>query len=207
MFITFEGLDASGKSTQIELTAQRFGELGEEVVVLREPGGTPLGEQIRSLLLDADIPIEPVAEMFLFSAARSQLVRDVIRPARERGAVILCDRYVDSTTTYQGYGRNIPLDSIAAVNRIAIDTEVPDLTFFIDISSEEIQRRQQAAGKPTDRIENAGQEFYRRIRDGYLELARTEKRFKIIQGERPPESIFIEIWSVIKNELDRSTVP
>lgn len=206
MFISFEGLDASGKSTQAELTAARFRESGEEVVFIREPGGTQLGEKIRSMLLDVNNYIEPIAEVFLFSAARAQLVREVIQPALAQGQVVICDRYVDSTTSYQGYGRELPLESIHAVNRIAIGTVLPDLTFFIDIPIEEIERRQRAAGKITDRMERAGLDFFQRSRNGYIELSKTEKRLKIINGERSPDRIFEEIWSIIQKELHRSSV-
>lgn len=206
MFITFEGLDASGKSTQAELTAERFRESGENVIVIREPGGTELGEKVRSILLDVNSTIEPAAEVFLFSAARAQLVREVIRPALTRGEIVICDRYVDSTTSYQGYGRDISLESIHAVNRLAIEDVIPDLTFFIDISIDEIERRQRAAGIHTDRMERAGRDFFERSRKGYYELSRSEKRLKIISGERSPENIFSEIWSVIQEELHRSSV-
>ncbi len=206
MLITFEGLDASGKSTQAELTASRFRDSGEKVVFIREPGGTELGERIRSILLDVHNNIEPIAEVFLFSAARSQLVREVIRPALAQGKVVICDRYVDSTTTYQGYGRGIPPESINAINRIAIEDIIPDLTFFIDISLDEIERRQRTAGKMTDRMERAGRDFFERARNGYIELSRTEKRLKVIRGERSPDHIFAEIWSIIQKELHRSSV-
>ncbi len=206
MFITFEGLDASGKSTQAELTAERFRESGENVMVIREPGGTELGEKVRSILLDVNSAIEPAAEVFLFSAARAQLVREVIRPALSRGDTVICDRYVDSTTSYQGYGREIPLESIKAINRLAIEDVIPDLTFFIDISIEEIEKRQRAAGIDTDRMERAGRVFFERTRNGYYELARTEKRLKIIRGERSPGDIFSDIWSIIQVELHRSSV-
>jgi len=206
MFITFEGLDASGKSTQAELTAARLRESGEKVIVLREPGGTNLGELIRSILLDVNSKIEPVAEVFLFSAARSQLVSEVIKPSLAEGTIVICDRYVDSTTTYQGYGRGISPDSIRAINRAAIDGVLPDITFFIDISLDEIERRQISAGKITDRMERAGREFFERTRQGYYELSRTEDRLHIIQGERSPEEIFNEIWTIVQQKYHRSSV-
>jgi dTMP kinase len=206
MFITFEGLDASGKSTQAELTANRFRESGASVVFIREPGGTDLGERIRSLLLDVNNNVDPVAEVFLFSAARAQLVREVIRPALARGEIVICDRFVDSTTSYQGYGRKIPMESIRAINRLAIDGVIPDLTFFIDISIDEIEKRQHAAGKIADRMERSGRTFFERTRNGYIELSRNEKRLKVIQGERSPDRIFNEIWSIIQDVLQRSSI-
>jgi len=206
MLITFEGLDSSGKSTQAELTARKLTDAGEKVVFVREPGGTELGERIRSILLDVNSNIEPIAEVFLFSAARSQLVRDVIRPSLSRGEFVICDRYVDSTTTYQGFGRGIPPADIEAINRIAIDDVQPDLTFFIDISLDEIEKRQRDAGKLTDRMERSGRDFFERTRNGYYELSRTQKRLHIIQGERSPQEIFDELWSIIQQEVHRSSI-
>lgn len=206
MFITFEGLDASGKSTQVELVARRLREMGDSVVIVREPGGTKLGERVRSILLDVRVVIDPIAEVFLFSAARSQLVREVIRPSLERGDVVICDRYVDSTTAYQGYGRQIHPESIEVINRIAVEDVFPDVTFFIDISIDEIERRQKASGKITDRMERAGREFYERTRNGYLELSQREKRIHVINGERPPNDIFNDIWGILLYELNRSSV-
>lgn len=205
MFITFEGLDASGKSTQAELTRARFLEYGKKVVYIREPGGTHLGEKIREILLDVQNSIDPVAEVFLFSAARAQLVREVIRPALARHEIVICDRYVDSTTTYQGYGRQIPMDSIHAVNRLAIADVLPDLTFFIDIPIDEIERRQKTAGKITDRMERSGRDFFERTRQGYIELSEFCNRLKVIRGERSPDTIFSEIWSIIEKEIHSSS--
>lgn len=205
MFITFEGLDASGKSTQAELTRARFLEYGKKVVYIREPGGTHLGEKIREILLDVQNSIDPVAEVFLFSAARAQLVREVIRPALARHEIVICDRYVDSTTTYQGYGRKIPMESIHAVNRLAIAEVLPDLTFFIDIPIDEIERRQKTAGKITDRMERSGRDFFERTRQGYIELSESCNRLKVIPGERSPDTIFSEIWSIIEKELHISS--
>ncbi len=206
MLITFEGLDSSGKSTQAELTARKLTDAGEKVVFVREPGGTELGERIRSILLDINRNIEPIAEVFLFSAARSQLVREVIQPSLSRGEFVICDRYVDSTTTYQGFGRGIPPADIEAINRIAIDDILPDLTFFIDISLDEIEKRQRAAGKLTDRMERSGRNFFERTQNGYYELSRTQKRLHIIQGERSPQEIFDELWSIIQQEVHRSSI-
>ncbi len=206
MFITFEGLDSSGKSTQAELTSRKLTDSGEKVVFLREPGGTRLGEQIRSILLDVNSNIEPVAEVFLFSAARAQLVREVIQPSLARGEIVICDRFVDSTTTYQGYGRGIPPGDIRAINRLAIDDILPDLTFFIDISLDEIEKRQRNAGKIIDRMERSGRKFFERTRNGYFELSRTEKRLHIINGERSPQKIFNEIWLIIQQEVHRTSV-
>jgi dTMP kinase len=205
MFITFEGLDASGKSTQAELTKARFLESDRKVIYIREPGGTNLGEKIRAILLDVQNNIDPVAEVFLFSAARAQLVREVIRPALARNEIVLCDRYVDSTTTYQGYGRQIAMESIRAVNHLAIEDVLPDLTFFIDISIDEIERRQKAAGKITDRMERSGRDFFERTRQGYIELSESCKRLKIIPGDRSPDAIFSDIWSIIEKELHFSS--
>ena len=197
MFITFEGLDASGKSTQVERVAEGFKSTGDEVLILREPGGTAVGERIRAILLDIKNTIDPVSELLLFSAARAQLVREVIRPALQQGIIVISDRYVDSTIAYQGYGRQLPLEDVHAISRVAIDGLLPDLTFFIDVSLKTIRQRQRSAGKVTDRMERAGEDFFDRARNGFIEISRTEKRLIIIDGERTPDEIFNDIWSTV----------
>jgi dTMP kinase len=197
MFITFEGLDASGKSTQVERVAEGFKSTGDKVLILREPGGTAVGERIRAILLDIKNTIDPVSELLLFSAARAQLVREVIRPALQQGIIVLSDRYVDSTIAYQGYGRQLPPESVHAISRVAIDGLLPDLTFFIDVSLETIRKRQQSAGKVTDRMERAGEDFFDRARNGFIEISQTEKRLILVDGERTPDEIFNDIWSTI----------
>lgn len=203
MFITFEGLDFSGKSTQAQLLAERLrASLPQKKSVhfLREPGGTDISERIRGILLDkANLTMCDLTELLLFSASRAQLVAEVVRPALSRGELVLCDRYCDSTTAYQGYGRGVDLSTIAAINAAATGGTMPDLTFFIDIPVEEIIRRKEKAGVTFDRMESGGREFYRRVRQGYQAIATTEpERFVRIEGTRTVEDIEVEIWDVLK---------
>ncbi len=163
MFITFEGLDFSGKTTQATRFVERVkADAQGSVLFLREPGGTRISERIREILLDREhLEMSPMAELLLFSASRSQLVQEVILPALGRGETVVCDRFYDSTTAYQGYGRGLDLQAIGRINAIASAGLVPDLTIFVDIPIEEIGRRKTAAGVPFDRMESGGGEFYR----------------------------------------------
>jgi dTMP kinase len=197
MFITFEGLDCSGKTTQATRFTERLRAAnGSEVVFLREPGGTAISERVRTILLDRKHgEMDPLTELMLFSASRAQLVREVIRPALQRGAHVVCDRYYDSTTAYQGYGRGMSLDAIRAVNNIATGDLVPDLTVLVDITPEEIERRRAAAGIPPDRMESSGRVFYMRVREGYRTMAAAEHRFLCIDGMRSMEEISEDIWN------------
>jgi dTMP kinase len=195
MFITFEGLDLAGKTTQIDLLQSHLAKSGKTVRVLREPGGTNIGEKIRTLLLDrGHLVMTDLSEVFLFSASRAQLVREVILPALERGEVVVCDRFYDSTTAYQGWGRGIPIDAIHTINRTATGGLKPDATFFLDISLEEMESRRIAAGKGKDRMESNTREFYERVRNGYLDIARTESRFVVLDGLLPENKLHSQIW-------------
>lgn len=196
MFITFEGLDFSGKTTQANLFVERLKAAARRpVLFLREPGGTMISERIREILLDRKhLEMFPLAELLLFSASRSQLVQEVIRPALDRGETVVCDRFYDSTTAYQGYGRGLDLESIGRINTIAAAGVIPDITFFVDIPLEEIVRRKTAAGVPFDRMESGGEEFYRRVRHGYLTMAAQEKRFVRVEGTGTIESIGGNVW-------------
>ncbi|HYQ87860.1 MAG TPA: dTMP kinase [Bacteroidota bacterium] len=199
MFISFEGVDYSGKSTQAQLLVKRFQKAGKEALFLREPGGTAVSEKIRTILLEKSrIDIAQKTELFLFSAARCQLVNEVILKALKSGKAIVCDRFFDSTTAYQGYGRGLDLQEIAAVNRIATSGTKPDLTVLVDIEVAEIERRRKAAGLAEDRMESAGDHFYDRVRSGYHAIAKAEpSRFVTVDGMRPPEVIHEEIWNII----------
>ena len=203
MFITFEGIDYSGKTTQAKLLVERLKQLGKEVIFLREPGGTAVSEKIREILLDKQhLDISQKAELFLFSAARTQLVRQVIGPALERGKMVICDRFYDSTTAYQGYGRGINLDEIRSINAIATSGTRPDITFLVDIPVEEIERRQREAGLTADRMESSGRSFYKKVREGYLALAKDEpKRIVILDGMRSRDEIHKEIYNIIQKML------
>ena len=199
LFITFEGLDHSGKSTQVRRLESRLQRAGRSVLVLREPGGTPVGETIRHILLDKGTHgLTDAAEVFLFSASRAQLVEYVIRPALEKGQAVICDRFFDSTTAYQGAGRGISADIIRTVNRWATGGLTPHVTFFLDISPAEVQRRMHAAATRRDRMESGGDDFYGRVRERYLGLAKEEARFKVIDGTRTVEAIEQEIWKHVE---------
>jgi dTMP kinase len=202
LFLTFEGLDFSGKSTQVRRLADRLRSAGADVLVLREPGGTPVGEAIRSILLDrSNVALTASAELFLFSASRSQLVEQVIRPALAAGTVVVCDRFVDSTTAYQGGGRGIDRAIIDAVNRGATGGLTPHVTFFLDLPDAERHRRQVAAGVEGDRMESNTAEFYARVRKAFLDLAAREPRFTVLDGLRSETDLADEIWSTIAPQL------
>jgi dTMP kinase len=203
MFITFEGLDYSGKTTQAALLVRRLQQLGREVLLLREPGGTEISEKIRTVLLDnRNREMSLKAELFLFSAARTQLVSQVIRPALQRGTIVICDRFHDSTTAYQGYGRGLNLDDVHRINAIATDGTIPDVTLFIDIVPDEIFRRRSLAGQSADRMESSGRQFYERARQGFLSLAQMESgRFVVINGMESVEIIHGHIWNAIQQRL------
>ncbi len=202
MFITFEGLDYSGKSTQVKLLADALKHENHSILVLREPGGTEIGERIRTILLDKRISgMTSVAELFLFSASRAQLVEEVIKPAIDGGLVVLCDRFYDSLTAYQGWGKGIPLETIRVVNTSASSGLAPDLTFFIDIPVEEVERRMSRSHASKDRMESNGREFYERARRGYHEIAATERRFRIIDGLQPVDIVQDLIWRTVTDAL------
>ena len=197
MFISFEGIDFCGKSTQIDLLKDYLVERKKKVEVIREPGGTEISEKIRLLLLDNKTDnLFKEAELFLFSASRAQLVREKIRPYLEKGIYVISDRYHDSSTAYQGYGRGIPVDAVQRVHDISIGETIPDVTFFIDIpvGVANERKKKKLKGK-LDRIELADMDFYNRVRNGYLEIARNEQRFKVINGAQSIEAINNQIIS------------
>lgn len=193
MLISFEGIDGSGKTTQISLLKQAIASAGRVVHVFREPGGTVLSEEIRSLLLNSQMDIHPVSEMLLFSAARSQLIASKVIPALSSGAVVILDRFYDSTVAYQGYGRqSIELDKIHQVNAIASHGLVPDLTFYLRVPLE--VSRQRLQGQQADRIEQSGVDFYKRVTEGFDALSVKESRFCLIHADQPAEAIHQVVW-------------
>lgn len=189
MFISFEGIEGSGKSTLMAAVERALRAEGHEVVTAREPGGTPAGDAVRKIFLEPNLAVNPVAEMLLINASRSQLVADVIRPALGRGAVVLCDRYVDSSLAYQGYGRELPLELVRTVCDAATGGLMPDLTLLVDISPQTSRERVSARGAGHDRMEQEAEAFHTRVREGYLELARHEPRIVVLEGERAPEAV------------------
>ncbi|MHB1686174.1 MAG: dTMP kinase [Ignavibacteriaceae bacterium] len=200
MFISFEGIDFCGKSTQVELLKKYLTQNNKQVKIIREPGGTKISELTRTILLDkAHNKMTIETEIFLFSASRAQLVREKIRPYLEQGIYVISDRFHDSTTAYQGFGRGIPLESVMHIHRLAIGDTVPDLTFFIDIPVEEAEKRKQKKSKSKlDRIEISKNNFYQRVRAGYLYLAEREKRFRVVNGTLTVKEIHRQIIDEIE---------
>ncbi len=206
MFITFEGIDCSGKSTQIDLLIRRLRNQQRRVLLVREPGGTEISERIRALLLDVQHgEMDASTELLLFSASRSQLVIERIQPALERGDIVIADRFHDSTTAYQGYGRGIDIEAIRHIHTIATHGLIPDISFFMDISVQESLKRRSARMGSIDRMETADTAFFERVRKGYLHIASTApSRFRIIDGMRPTEPIAEEIWGWVVSSLSPS---
>ena len=206
-FITFEGPEGGGKTTQAKRLISRLKEEGFEVVYTREPGGTPTGEAIREILQHnkTNEAISPAAEVLLFAASRAQLVAHVILPALERGAWVVCDRFADSTTAYQGYGRGFDREQMIAINSFAIGGATPDLTFLLDVELDEgfrrITVRHQKKDSPLDRIEQEERSFHERVRQGYLDMAqRWPERFRIIDGMGEENAVAGEIWEWVARE-------
>ncbi len=190
MFVTFEGLDGSGKTTQVALLAESLREEGVEVVATREPGGTPLGEKVRDLVLHGD-HVAPWAEAALYAASRAQHVEEVIRPALDRGATVVCDRYVDSSVAYQGVGRGLGLDEVLALNLVVVGGLLPDRTVLVEIDPETAAER---VGSSGDRIERDGVGLWRRVADGYRALAEGDPgRYVVVDGRRPVADVAQEI--------------
>lgn len=198
MFITFEGIEGSGKTTQLKKLAERL----ENVVVTKEPGGTPSADRIRAILLDTSSNLDPVAEMFLFAASRRQHVVEVIRPALQRGAVVLCDRFTDATLAYQGFGRLLNLDQLRMLNDWATDMLHPHMTLLFDLPEElgltRARRRNASATADEGRFEAEDLRFHRRVREGYLALATAEPdRFVVIDAHGSVEEVFERMMSAL----------
>jgi len=193
-FITFEGVEGCGKTTQIDLLKTHLESKGYNVLVTREPGGVPIAEAIRAVLLDTHHDtMSPIAELLLYEAARAQIVEEVIRPALESGRIVLCDRFADSTTAYQGAGRGLPMEEIERLHHLATRGVWPDLTFVLDLPVEQGLERARVRGR-ADRMEQQSLEFHRRVRLGFLEIAALEpRRITVIAGNQPIEAIAAEI--------------
>jgi dTMP kinase len=198
MFITFEGLDGSGKSTQTELLAEAIRGTGRDVVTTREPGGTPLGERVRELLLGEN-GVSPWAEAALFAAARAELVEQVIEPALRRGAVVICDRYLDSSLAYQGVARGLGLDRVLALNLPAIGGRLPDRTFLLQIDPADAAQRM---GDSRDRIEQEDEEFREQVAVAYRQLAETfPQRIEAVDASRPTAEIAKEVFGRVRESF------
>lgn len=200
MFITFEGLDFCGKSTQVELLENYFLAKEYKVIVIREPGGTPISEKIRDILLDKkNSEMFDATELLLFSASRSQLVNQTILKSLENNFYVISDRFHDSSIAYQGFGRKIDIDFVIKLQKFAIGKAIPDITFFIDIPVDEVVKRMSKVKKvELDRIENSKLDFYERVRQGYITLAQNEKRFRQINGLLPKD----EVHNLIVKEIE-----
>lgn len=198
--LSFEGSEGCGKSTQIALLRARLEAAGRSVVMLREPGGTELGESIRHLLQHAKegAAMTSETELLLFAASRAQLVREKIRPLLEAGTFVILDRFLDSTTVYQGIARGLPLESVRAINHFAIGGTLPHLTLVLDMDTATARQRIHQTGRELDRIESQPLEFFEKVRRGYLEVARAEPaRVKIIDASASPEAVHETIWQTI----------
>jgi len=195
VFITFEGIDGSGKSTQIEKLRKRLEKKGAQVDVYRDPGGPVVSEQIREILLSPDFEIDPVTELLLFSASRSQLMAENVLPGLKEGKVVILDRFFDSTTAYQGYGRkSVSLEEIQKLNTIASHKRKPDLTIYMKLSLGDAKRRM---AKTKDRMELAGDEFFEKVISGYNKLAAREDRFFTVDATKPVPKVHDQIWQYV----------
>lgn len=206
-FISVEGPDGAGKSTQVKRIADYLQDCGFQVEMLREPGGTWLGEKLRELLLDVSAaPLSLEAEALLYAASRAQLIRERIQPALEQGRWVVCDRYVYASLAYQGYGNQLPLEWIGHINRLALSQVMPDRTYLIDVPLEVARERlAQREGTREDRIERRGEAYHRRVRQGFLQLASEDKRICLIDGNQSPDVVTSVILCDLKNWVKEQT--
>lgn len=201
MLVSFEGIDGSGKTTQINLLKKRVESAGRKVHIFREPGGTELSEQIRAILLNPDTLIDPVTEILLFSTARSQLIAERVLPLLSQDELIILDRFFDSTVAYQGYGRNcLPLKQIHEINKIASHGVLPDVTFYMRVDLNTALERRSNLSK--DRMEQSGDDFYKKVIKGFDELSATSDRFVTIDALKSIESIHEFVWEKVASGLN-----
>ncbi len=199
LFITFEGADGCGKTTQLNLLCQYLQSKGLDVLLTREPGAKGLGEKIREILLNYDGEVSDRCESFLFLADRAQHIDKIIIPAINSNKIVLCDRHTDSTVAYQGYGRGLDIEQINRLNNIATNGLKPDLTFVFDIDIETSMKR---VGDSKDRMESSGKDFFNRVRNGYLDLAKKEpSRIKVINSNRSIDEIHKDVIKIIENYI------
>jgi dTMP kinase len=194
--IVFEGLDGSGTTSQSALLSERLDNRGFSVIQVEEPGGTELGRKVRNLLLeDQGLDINPLSELFLFEVSRAQLVRKKILPALEEGKMVISDRFAISSVAYQGHGRGVPIDQVKKINEMSVEDLEPDVTFFLDINLEE--RLKRTGDRKPDRIEKEEKEFYRRVREGYLEEIKSTSNAVVIDGSLSKGEISSKVNSVV----------
>ena len=208
VFITFEGIEGCGKSTQIARLAKRLAKEGRSIVQLREPGGTKIGEAIRKTVKHppGDTPISPETELLLMNASRAQLVQQVVRPALAEGSVVLCDRFYDSTLAYQGYGRELDLAKVQNAIDLAVGGTKPNITLLLDIplevSAGRVAKRQRESDETSDQFDRSGDLFFQRVLDGFQALAKAEpQRFRTIKANQPPASVSDEIWNAVSDHF------
>ena len=199
LFITFEGADGCGKTTQINLLKNYLENQGYQVVLTREPGAKGLGEKVREILLNYEGAVSDRCESFLFLADRAQNIDIIVNPAVNEGKIVLCDRHIDSTVAYQGYGRGLDIDRIKMLNNIATNGRKPDLTIVFDI---DVETSMQRVGKNKDRMESAGIEFHNRVRDGYLKIAKEEpERIKVVNSIQTVDDVFEDVKKIVNKYL------
>jgi dTMP kinase len=205
VFITLEGIEGSGKTTQAELVRELLLENGFEVVLTREPGGSPIGEKIRGILLDpANAGMVPLAELFLYEASRTQHVEETIRPAIESGKCVICDRFYDASTAYQGYGREIGAKTVVELNLVATGSLNPDLTIVLDLPVRDGLRR---LGQDLDRIEGETIEFHEEVRKGYIKIAANDpERVKVVDAKGSPQETFARVRTIVEGLLSQKEV-
>jgi dTMP kinase len=200
LFITFEGADGCGKTTQLNLLKEYLENNGYEVVLTREPGGKGLGEKVREILLNYDGEVSNRCESFLFLADRAQNIDIIVTPAIEQGKIVLCDRHTDSSVAYQGYGRGLDINQINTLNNLATNNKKPDLTLVFDV---DIETSMQRVGNEKDRMESAGKDFFNRVRNGYLELAKQEpERIRVIDSTKSIQEVQKDVIEIIKTKLN-----
>lgn len=210
-FITLEGPEGSGKSTQAKTLIRRLAGHGIEAIYTREPGGTALGEEIRNILQHNQAGEAPAerAELLLFEASRNQLVEKVIRPHLEKGIWVICDRFMDSTTAYQGFGRGLPVDEVKSIHHFTVAGIEPDLTLLLDIEVatgfDRIAQRYLELGESADRFEQEDRSFHERVRSGYLQLAEEEpERFRIVNAAQNPDAVASDVWKTVQDVFNES---
>lgn len=209
LFVTFEGVECSGKSTQAALLADALGRAGHSVLLLREPGSTALGEKIRALLHhDSDAHcLFPETELLLFAASRAQLCREKITPALQNGTHVICDRFIDSSVVYQGYARGIPTSTVEWINRFATANLDPHITFILDLDVEKVFLRLKQRNIPLDRIESLGRDFHEKVRSAYLQLAKATPHRCILLDASLPQQIIAEQIRTHINHLRHGILP
>lgn len=208
MFITFEGLDGAGKSTQIARLTSRLERTGWKVLNTREPGGTPIGDDLRAMLLDiGQTRLSARTEALLYAASRAQLLEEVIRPALANGELVICDRYVDASIAYQGAGLGLGVDAVRELNRFATNDLTPDVTIMLDVPVETSRGRvfDSRRGQAPDRIEKRDHGYFERVRNAFLQLSKDEhERICVLDANRTEEELEQEIWTIVSNRLGNS---